>query len=118
MFFYEKYNKLYTSVPYNKDDMCDIKSQMNNNIKKGNNTDYVLTVADVVKAIEHRKQGKSGGEEGIWSDNLIHGTHTLYVLMTIINPLLMTLINPLLIHGFSPNSMILGTMVSIPKNKK
>ncbi len=31
-------------------------------LKKGNNTDYVLTVADVVKVIEHLKQGKSGGD--------------------------------------------------------
>ncbi len=82
--FYEKYNKLYTSVPYDKDDMSDIKSQMNNDIKKENNTDYVIIVVDVVKAIEHLKQGKSGGEEGLWSDNIIHGTHTLYVLVTLV----------------------------------
>ncbi len=31
--FHEKYNKLYTSVPYNMDDMCDIKSQINNDCK-------------------------------------------------------------------------------------
>ncbi len=65
----------------------------------------------LLRAIEQLKQVKSGGEEGLWSDYIIHGTHTLYVLMTLV-------FNALLIHSFSPNSMILGTMVPIPKNKK
>ncbi len=45
------------------------------------------------------------------SDNIIHGTHSLYVLLTIV-------FNDMLIHGVSPDSMILGTMVPIPRNKK
>ncbi len=51
------------------------------------------------------------GKEALMSDNIIHGTHSLYVLLTIV-------FNAMLIHGVSPDSMILGTMVPIPKNKK
>ncbi len=73
--------------------------------------DYVITVADVIKSIAHLKQGKTYGEDGLMSDNIIHGTHSLYVLLTI-------LFNTMLIHVVSPDSMILGIMVPIPKNKK
>ncbi len=45
------------------------------------------------------------------SDNIIHGTHSLNVLLTII-------FNAILIDGISPDSMIIGTVVPIPKNKK
>ncbi len=45
------------------------------------------------------------------SDNIIHGTHSLYVLLTIV-------FNAMPIHCVSPDSMILVTMVPIPKNKK
>ncbi len=45
------------------------------------------------------------------SDNIFHGTHSLYVLLTIV-------FNTMLIHGVSPDSMILGSMVPIPKNKR
>ncbi len=78
-------------------------------LKRGHNN-YVIKVADVIKSLAHLKQGKTDGEEGLMSDNIIHGTHSLYVLLTIV-------FNALLIHGVSPDSMVLGTMVPIPKNK-
>ncbi len=54
---------------------------------------------------------KKGVEEDPRHDNNIHGTHTLYVCMTLV-------FNALLLHRFSSNSLILGTMVPIPKNKE
>ncbi len=51
------------------------------------------------------------GKEALMSDNIIHGTHSLYVLLTIV-------FNAILIHGVCPDFMILGTIVPIPKNKK
>ncbi len=45
------------------------------------------------------------------SNNIIHGIHSLYVLLTIV-------FNTMLIHCVCPDSMILGTTVPIPKNKK
>ncbi len=66
---------------------------------------------DVVKAINHLIYGKSDGEEGLWSDHLIHGTHNLYMMLTL-------LFNMMLVHGIGPKSMLLGTIVPIPKNMK
>ncbi len=56
------------------------------------------------------KYDKSDGEEGLWSDHLIHGIHNLYVMLTL-------LFNMMIVHGICPKSMLLGTMVPIPKNK-
>ena len=61
--------------------------------------------------IAHLKSGKSDGSEGLFSDHFIHGTHRFYVILSI-------LYTSMLSHGFSPNSMILGTMIPIPKDKK
>ncbi len=41
-------------------------------------------MADVIKTVVHLKQGKTDGEEALISDNIIHGTHSLYLLLTII----------------------------------
>ncbi len=111
MFFYEKYNPLYNSVPYDKDEKNDIKCGIEDDLFKRGHNDYVITVADVIKSVAHLKQGKTDGEEGHMSDNITHGTDSLYVLLTIV-------FNAMLIHGVSPDSMILGTMVPIPKNNK
>ena len=49
--------------------------------------------------------------EGLFSDHFINGKKYLHVFLS----LLFTLF---LVHGFSPDSMILGTMIPIPKHKK
>ncbi len=72
---------------------------------------YSVNVHDVVKAINHLKYGKSDGKECLWSNHLIHGTHNLYVMLTL-------LFNMMLVHGICSKLMLLGTMVPIPKNKK
>ncbi len=96
---------------YDKYEMNDMKCAIEDDLFKRGHNDYVITVADVIKSVAHLKQGKTGGEEGLMSDNIIHGIHSLYVLLTIV-------FNAMLIHGVNPDSMILGTMVPILKNKK
>ena len=74
-------------------------------------SDYIITVTDVMNAIAHFKSGQSDGSESLFSDHFIHDTHRFYVILSI-------LFTSMLSHGFSPNSMILGTMIPIPKDKK
>ena len=64
-----------------------------------------------MNAVTHLKDGKSDGYEGLSSDHFIHGNRQLYVLLSILFTLFLR-------HGFSPDSMILGTMIPIPKDKK
>ncbi len=85
MFFYGKYNPLYNSVPYDKDEMNDIKCGIEDDLFKRGHNDYVIAVVDVIKSVAHLKQAKTDdGEKGLMSDNIIHGTHSFYVLLTIV----------------------------------
>ncbi len=111
MFFYGKYNPLYNIVPYDKDAMNDIKCGIQDDLFKRDHNDYGITVADVIKYVAHLKESNTDGEAGLISDNIIQGTHSFYILLTIV-------FNGMLIHGLSPDSIILGIMVPIPKNKE
>ena len=64
-----------------------------------------------MNAVTHLKLGKSDGSEGLFSDHFINGTRKQYVILFILFTLF-------LCHGFNPDSMILGTMIPVPKDKK
>ena len=66
---------------------------------------YVLTICSSFIL------GKSDGEEGLSSDHIINGPRLLYVLLTMV-------FNSMLIHGVSPKSMLVGTMIPIPKDRR
>ena len=107
--FSGKYMELYNSMPYDASEMKSIESSVLSRILNSSCSDYIITVTDVMNAIAHLKSGKSDGSEGLFSDHFIHGTHRFYVILSI-------LFTSMLSHGFSPNSMILETMIPIPKD--
>ena len=110
--FSDKYNMLCNSVPYDEDEVKCIDTEiMSRIIERQSNDCYRTTVQDVIDAVAHLKVGKSNGSEGLFSYHFINGTKPLHIFLS----LLLTLF---LVHGFSPNSMILGTMIPIPKDKK
>ena len=88
-----------------------IEREIMSRVQKCNDESYKITVPDVMNAVTHLKDGKSDGYEGLSSDHFIHGNRQLYVLLSILFTLFLR-------HGFSPDSMILGTMIPIPKDKK
>ena len=102
---------IYNSVPYDTSEMKSIESFVLSRILNSSCSDYIFTVTDVMNAIAHLKSGKSDGSEGLFSHHFIYGTHRLYIILSM-------LFTSMLSHGFSPNSMILGTMIPIPKDKK
>ena len=75
------------------------------------NVKYVISHSDVINAVSHLKNGKSDGSEGLFSDHFLHATHRFYVILSILYTLFLS-------HGFNPDSMIMGTMIPIPKNRK
>ena len=107
--FGSKYERLYNSVPYDVNEMNDIKVTLDLMLEK-ESCKYSVSVENVIDAISHLKRGKGSGSEELYSDHLINAPHLLYVMLSI-------LFNAMLVHGFSPDSMILGTMVPIPKCK-
>ena len=109
--FSDKYDTLYNSVPYDTNHMKLIEREIMSRVQKCNDESYKITVPDVMNAVTHLKDGKSDGYEGLSSEHFIHGNRQLYVLLSILFTLFLR-------HGFSPDSMILGTMIPIPKDKK
>ncbi len=65
----------------------------------------------MIKSIGHLKRGKTDGTESLYSDHHINDCDSLDVYLTM-------MFNAMLIHGISPESMRLGTMVPIPKNRR
>ena len=108
--FSDKYNHLYNSVSHDVDEMNVINTEINKQIKE--NDAYDISVDEVIEGVQQLKLGKSDGEESLNSNHIIHGPKILFVLLALI-------FNSMLVHGFSPDSLLLvGTMVSIPKDKR
>jgi exonuclease III len=110
--FAGKYSNIYNSVPYDASEMSDLKSDIATLLKNNSNcTDYVINTNDVIAAVKNVKLGKDDGTEGLYSDHIINGCHRLYTMLGL-------LYTSMLVHGLVPSSMMLGTMVPIPKNKR
>ncbi len=105
-----KYNNLYNSVPYDEVEMNHIKDKIQKYIQQDKDKVYDINVDDVKKAVNHLKLGKGDGEEGIFSDYIIHAPHVLHVFICM-------LFKAMLVSGTSPVSMVAGTMILIPKVK-
>ena len=72
------------------------------------NVKYVISHSYVINAVSHLKNQKS---EGLFSDHFLHATHRFYVILSLLYTLFVS-------HGFISDSMIMGTMIPIPKNRK
>ena len=108
-FVSDKYNHPYNSVSYDVDEMNVINTKINKQIKE--NVAYNISVDEVIEGVQRLKLGKSDGEEGLNSNHIIHGPKILFVMLAL-------MFNSMLVHGFSPDSMLVGTMVPIPKDKR
>ena len=114
--FSSKYKELYTSVPYDIDEMNQMKSALD--------IDYVtkccsghcvnehnLDMNDVKCAVEKLKPYKVDGKFESYSDNIINGGDMLYVHLSILFKCMLT-------HNIVPRDMVLSTLVPIPKSRK
>ena len=80
-------------------------------IERQSNDCYCIPIEDVINAVGHFKVSKSDGSEELFSDHFINGNKHLQIFLSL-------LFTHFLVHGFSPDSMILGTMIPIPKDQK
>ena len=79
--FSDDYNMLYNSVPYDKDEMKCIETEIMSRIERQSNGCYCTTVQDVIDAVAHLKVGKFDGSEALFSDHFINGTKHLHVFL-------------------------------------
>jgi hypothetical protein len=114
--FSHKYETLLNSVSYNTDDMNSILKSIDCDIDQSCNKDrcyskHNINVNDLMEAVKELKPHKTDGNDGCQSNHLIHGTQRLYVLLS-------QLFTCMLKHGYAPDSFLLSTITSIPKNKR
>ena len=113
--FSKKYQTLLNSVSYNMDEMKSILQDIDNDISTSCKqqhcySNHNVSSSMVKEAIKQLKANKGDGNDGCQSDHFIHGTDKLYDMLS-------TLLTVMLKHGYAPDSFLLSTIASIPKNK-
>ena len=113
--FAQKFNDLYNSVSYDNDDMASLKNDINRavdekclcNCPQGN---HCIIYQECLEAIRKLKNSKSDGCTGILSDHIIHAGDKLACYLAL-------LFTAMLRHGSSPDGIVLGTMIPLPKGR-
>jgi hypothetical protein len=109
--FASKFEDLYTSVPYDGDDVISIRKIINDDLRSiSYNNDYVILPADVQAAIDRLKPGKNDGGIGLTSDHFKFACHDLSVHIAF-------LFSSLLVHDVVPRDLSLNSVIPIPKGK-
>ena len=109
--FANKYQDLYTSVPYDVEELQSIRNDLNASIF---NYSFfpapIINVHDVGNVINGLKTGKADGSSGLSSDHFINAGSEFAVHVSM-------LFSALLVHGCAPADMCACTIVPIPKGK-
>ena len=114
--FAQKFSRLYNSVPYDTNEMDALKAKLYKGIQSGcmmaKCKDHCssIAVSDVTGVINLLKSGKRDDHKDLYTDNVIHGPHLLYVYISL-------LFTSMLCHGYAAEGMLKGTMVPLPKVK-
>ena len=112
--FANKYENLYKSVPYDKDDMCKLKQQIDDSIRCHDIhmcQSHNVNVQDVIGMTSLLKSHKHDGNKGHYTNHITNGTTRLHCYISL-------LFQSMISHGFVPDDFLLSTIVPIPKNKR
>ncbi len=114
--FAKKFETLYNSAPYDRDDIHWLLNVMNTwigNICQCNKCKHMthsIYANDVSNAVNMLRQGKGDGSTEVLSDHIINTSGKLNVYLSL-------LFTSMLHHGILPEGMLNGTIVPIPKWK-
>ena len=109
--FADKYRELYTSVPFNKDEMQCIVDDVNNAVINDSlSADCIFNIHDVKSAVDRLKPHKSDGGSGLSTDHFVKAGDDCLVHIAF----LFSAIN---VHGTAPHSFCVSTIVPIPKGR-
>ena len=74
--------------------------------------DDIRITVDIIKTcIKKLKMHKDDGKHGFNSDHLIHGSNRMFVILCL-------MFNSMLTHGYTPDDLLLSTIISIPKDNR
>ena len=110
--FVQNYKELYNSVSFSDHDMtqlqCSIDRKINDFCCSGKcPSSHEILTTDVEAAMKYMKAGKYDGY--LSTDHLLHGGSELYLHLSYLYTMMTR-------HGFCPSSVLLSTIVPIPKN--
>jgi len=109
--FASKYRDLYTSVPYDKIEMQNIITDVENRISDGALfSDYTINCHDVQEAISRLKSHKNDGNVGLSSDYFLQASADLAIHIAF-------LFTCIISHGKVPADLVCSTILPIPKNR-
>ena len=114
--FRNKYEHLYTSVPYDQSEMQNIVNKVNHDVHAKCHTGecpviHDIEVNDIMSGIAKLKLFKGDALFELSSNNLLYGCDELSVLLC-------TLFNGMLSHGYCPKAMSVSSLIPIPKSTK
>jgi exonuclease III len=114
--FANKYETVYNSVSYSQQAMSNLMGNIDDHIHNkcsnqlcGNK--HCVTVEDVKESRQSLKYGKQDGYMGLYTDHILNGTDRLTVYLS-------CLFSSMITHGFTPEAMLISTLVPIPKNSR
>lgn len=109
--FASKYQELYTSVPFDSEELNVMRNDINVAIRhSGFDINSIIGCADIKDAIQRLKPGKNDGNLGLGSDYFINACNELCVHIGF-------LFSSLVVHGVAPKDMLTSTVIPIPKGK-
>lgn len=111
--FGEKYNALFNSVPYDREEMSEMSRDIEAMIgsRCGSNNCYashVVTADDVERAFKRLKSGKSDAQQELYTDHLKNAPPVLHHVMAV-------MFSAFLMHGYLPPDFETSTLIPIPK---
>ena len=109
--FASKYDTLYNSVPSGTTEMSSISKYLAENCNHVEEIDRIVSITDVDKAIYKLKAGKSDGNLGLISSHLLLSSEVFKCHLA-------KLITSMVTHGYQPESLLLATIASIPKDNR
>ena len=107
--FARKYKKLYNSVTSKDEALVDINNYISEELENYSGKEHCVTVPEVQRAVEKLKIDKSDGQKGLIYNHI----KLAPPLFNIHVSLMMT---GMTVHGFTPDDMIKGTLVCLPKD--
>ena len=107
--FFDKYAKLYQTVPTSADEIYHIQNEIKHRLNTSSYPNSLVQVKDVKQAFQKLKPGKHDGNAGIYSDHFIHASNKFIVCFSI-------LLAAILLHGHTPKALLLSVLISIPKD--
>jgi hypothetical protein len=110
--FADKYNELYSSVSYSKEDMSRIVNKIDELLatESACAQDWRISTNDIDTAVNKLKLDKYDGYRGMMSNHVVHANRDLYVHIAM-------LFSSMLVHGTVPKEFSLLSITPVPKNK-